>query len=91
MNIFQLPEPEDVKEIPGDRGHPAGVEGLQLDAALQHRLEPQGEGEGHLGAHWSVVTAARDTSDQTEELYNRDTTAGDTAAKDTTAGDTRDG
>ena len=54
MNIFQLPEPEDVKEIPGDRGHPAGVEGLQLDTALQHRLEPQGEGEGHLGAHWSL-------------------------------------
>ena len=54
VNIFQLPEPEDVKEIPGDGGHPAGVQGLQLDAALQHRLEPQGEGEGHLGAHWSL-------------------------------------
>ena len=36
---------EEVEEVPGERGDPADVHVGSLDAALQHALEPESEGE----------------------------------------------
>ena len=42
------PEAEDVEEVPRGGRDPRRVKRHELDAALQHRLEPQGQREGHL-------------------------------------------
>jgi len=41
-------EPKHVEEVPGDGGDPGRVEALELDTALQHRLEPQRQREWDL-------------------------------------------
>ena len=42
------PETEDVEEVPRGGRDPRRVERHQLDTALQHRLEPQGQREWNL-------------------------------------------
>ena len=50
-----VPEPEDVEEVPGDRGDPGGVQGLQLDPPLQHRLEPERQREWNLNILFFII------------------------------------
>ena len=45
------PEAEDVQEVPRGGRDPRRVERHELDAALQHRLEPEGQREGNLRRH----------------------------------------
>ena len=48
---INAPEAKDVQEVPRGRRDPRCVERHELDAALQHRLEPEGQWEGNLCGH----------------------------------------
>ena len=66
------PEAEDVQEVPGGGRDPRRVEGHELDAALQHRLEPEGQREGDLRGHETRKVPVDPTADDDHGQHVRE-------------------